>query len=63
MGRLRIIEDQRELRHVGLGEHTEIQKLLLDFIKEVGIGVLREQRGLVVLLECLPDCVGLVGKI
>ena len=44
-------------------EHAEVEQPVLNLVEEVGVGLLREQGGLVVRLEGLLDLVGLVGEV
>ena len=49
--------------HVVGREHAVVEQPVLDFVQQVGVGLLRQQGGLVVRLEGLPDLFGLVGEV
>ena len=63
LGRLRVEVDARETLDIPLGEHAEVEQLSLDLVEQIRVRALRQQCGLVVRLEGLPDLVGLVGEV
>ena len=63
LGCLRTEVRRCERLDVGISEHAVVEKPALQFVEEVGVGLFREEGGLVVRLEGLLDLIGLVGEV
>ena len=63
LARLGVEVHPREGLDVVRREHAEVEQSALDLVEQVGVGLLREQGGLVVGLEGLPDLLGFVGEV